>query len=108
MSDQILEDLTNAISKFKTTNLISVMFVVLVTIVLLIGMRHLFRNLKAAVVIAAVLMILQLDGIDITHIVVGLGVLVAVITLAMKDAFQDGLADAGLHIQYTQFVVHEK
>ena len=107
------------------------MFVVLVTIVLLIGMRHLFRNLKgwlidkdnlrqahfaatiyrilkAAVVIAAVLMILQLGGIDITHIVVGLGVLVAVITLAMKDAFQDGLADAGLHIQYTQFVVREK
>ena len=110
--EEIVKTLQKAFQQFDSVRLIRCGLVLLVTIIVLIAGRIIFnrikkkfnltedlkkkhtattiyRIVKVLIIFGAVLVMMQVCGVNINSIVMGLGLLTALLAFAVKDVFQD-------------------
>lgn len=118
MDEMILQTLNEAASTFDATRLIQSAIAVIIAIILLIVLhlvfkkyqkkfknsvdidvikrlhvlRTAYRFINVLVIILAVLAVMQINGINISAIVLVLGILAALVAVSVKDMLQDFLA----------------
>ena len=117
MSEAIMNVIKDVASNFSVVRLVNCFIAILVTVILLLIMRSVYRKYKKSVdandldsirrvntvrtiyrvakvvvVTVCVIVILQINGINITSIVLLLSVIAAVVAVGVKDMFQDFFA----------------
>lgn len=124
MDESLMKTIESALGKIDITRLIGCIVVVVGAVALFLAARVAYRKycakivelgdvrrlntitviyrvVKIALVIGALLLILQICGINISSIVMSLGVVTTVVAFAVKDAFQDIFA--GIMIRTDKF-----
>lgn len=112
MSQEIVKELTKAVSTFDHVKLLQTLAAIILTVIALIFLSIAFKNFKARtrvsddvkklhifttayrtvkvlIVLTAILCVLQINGVNVSYITISMGVLAAVALLAVKDSFQD-------------------
>ncbi len=115
MDDKVMKALTEAVSQFNIHRLILSVIVILITVIVIVAVRIMYRRykklmreeegldsirrvqffrtvyrtIKLVAITLCVLAILQINGVNVSSIVVLLSVIVAAVSFGIKDMFQD-------------------